>query len=111
MALEVIREVGPGGEFLSHNHTFKNFRSLSQSELIDRRNRTEWEAKGSKDIVEKSYEKAIDLLENYQPELLPEETRNELDRILEEAEAETAEIKAKEDEESRKRRMANKDTV
>jgi trimethylamine--corrinoid protein Co-methyltransferase len=103
LALDVISAVGPGGEYISHEHTFKHFRELSQTELIDRRSRQEWEARGSKDIVEKSYKKAIDILENHKVEPLPDHIQKELKRIVEEAEAETAEIKAKEKEKSRKK--------
>jgi hypothetical protein len=35
MAMEVIKSVGPGGEFISHEHTFQNFRKLSAPKLLD----------------------------------------------------------------------------
>lgn len=97
MAHELLAEVGPGGEYLSHEHTFKNFKKeLSQAELLDRWNRETWEARGSKDIVEKAYEKAISIIESYKPEPLPEDVQRELKRIVAEAEEETREIKEKE---------------
>jgi len=102
MALEVIKSVGPGGEFISHEHTFQNFRKLSAPKLLDRHNREGWIANGSKDIVEKSYEKAREILETFKPEPLPENIQKQLRDIVEEAEAETAEIKAKEKEASRR---------
>jgi trimethylamine:corrinoid methyltransferase-like protein len=102
MALEVIKQVGPGGEFISHEHTFQNFRKLSAPVILDRRNRDGWKAAGSKDIVEKSYEKAREILETFKPEPLPENIQKQLKEIVKEAEAETAEIKAKEREASRK---------
>jgi trimethylamine--corrinoid protein Co-methyltransferase len=102
MAMEVIKSVGPGGEFISHEHTFQNFRKLSSPKLIDRYNRESWKANGSKDIVQKSYEQAREILENFKPEPLPENIQKQLKDIVEEAEAETAEIKAKEKEASRK---------
>jgi trimethylamine---corrinoid protein Co-methyltransferase len=103
MAVEVVRSVGPGGEFLSHNHTFKNFKELSKAQLIDRRNREAWLADGAEDIVTRSYRKAQDILENFQnPSPLPENIQNQLKEIVKEAEAETTEIKAKEKEASKK---------
>ncbi len=101
MALEVIKSVGPGGEFISHEHTFQNFRKLSAPVLLDRHNRDGWKAAGSKDIVEKAYEMAHDIIENYKPTPLPENIQKQLKDIIAEAEAETAEIKAKEKEASR----------
>jgi len=102
MALEVIKSVGPGGEFISHEHTFQNFRKLSAPKLIDRYNREAWKSNGGKDIVQKSYEQAREILETFKPEPLPENIQKQLKDIVEEAEAETAEIKAKEKEASRK---------
>ena len=102
MALEVIKQVGPGGEFISHEHTFRNFRKLSAPKLIDRNNRESWKAGGSKDIVQKSYENAREILETFKPEPLPENIQKQLREIVKEAEAETEEIKAKEKEASRK---------
>lgn len=89
LALDVIEEVGPGGEFISHMHTFQNFKHLSQpSNILDRNNYDGWMAQGGKDIVERSYEKAIDMIENGKPKMpLAEDTRNELHKMLEEAEA------------------------
>ena len=102
MAMEVIKQVGPGGEFISHAHTYQNFRKLSAPTLIDRHNREGWVANGSKDIVQKSYEKSREILETFKPEPLPENIQKQLKEIVQEAEAETAEIKAKEKEASRK---------
>lgn len=96
IAYDVLTSVGAGGEYISHDHTFKHFRELSSSELLDRRNREAWAADGSKGIVERSYEKAIEIIESYKPEPLPEDVQRELKRIVEEAEEETREIKMKE---------------
>jgi trimethylamine--corrinoid protein Co-methyltransferase len=102
MALDVLAQVGAGGEYISHEHTFKHFRELSQSELIDRRNRDGWKAAGSKDLVTKAYDKAIGLIETYKPAPLSEAVQRQLKSILAEAEAETAEIKAKEKKDRKK---------
>lgn len=104
MALEVVRSVGAGGEFISHEHTYKNFKELSKTQLLDRKNRDGWLADGGKDIVERSYEKAKDILENFEnPSPLPENIQSQLKEIVKEAEAETTEIKAKEKEKRHKK--------
>ena len=99
LAVDVIAEVGPGGEFVSHMHTFQNFRKLSKpdAKVFDRNNFDGWMAQGGKDIVDRSYEVAIDILENQKvANPLPEETQKELNRILEEETAEYAERRAAE---------------
>lgn len=97
LAVDIINEVGPGGEFISHMHTFQNFKYLSQpSNIIDRNNYDGWLAQGGKDIVERSYEKAIDMMENGKPKMpLPEDKKTALHKMLEEAEADKNEQIAK----------------
>ncbi len=89
MALEVIHEVGPGGEFVSHEHTFHHFRKeQSQSILIDRQNRTGWLNSGGRSMTERAYEEANAILQSYEPEPLPNTTVEKLREIVEEAEKE-----------------------
>lgn len=87
LATEVIKQVGAGGEFVSHEHTFRHFKTeQSLSKLIDRRMPEDWLAKGGKDLTERANEVAKDLLENYTPEPLPTEIKNKLRNIVNEAE-------------------------
>jgi trimethylamine--corrinoid protein Co-methyltransferase len=104
MAHDVLAEVGPGGEFISHKHTFEHYKELSQTEILDRRNREAWAAAGSRDALSVAYDKAKDLIENFKPAPLPEGVEKQIHSILLEAEAETAEIKAKEKADRRNRR-------
>lgn len=71
LALEVIRQVGPAGEFLTHEHTFRHMRSQSTTENFDRKKRQAWLTAGGKDLTEKSYEKARSILANHKPLPLP----------------------------------------
>ena len=100
MALDIIEEVGPGGEFISNAHTFANFRSLSAPKLIDRNSYETWmERCDGKDLYERAHEKAIDMLENEPIENpLPEGIQKQLCDVLAEATAETEELLAKEKE-------------
>ncbi len=87
LAVDIIKEVGPGGEFVSNMHTFKNFKETqSLSKLIDRRNRDEWERLGSKSIVSKANQIACDLYDNYIPEQLSDNVKKQLRTIVNEAE-------------------------
>jgi trimethylamine--corrinoid protein Co-methyltransferase len=95
IAYDVIRDVGPAGEFLTHDHTLKHCRELSQTKLMNRNTRESWEEAGSPDIVELAYEKSIDILENYKPTPRSENVQKELDRIYAEFEEAVKERKAK----------------
>lgn len=94
-AMDVIREVGPAGEFITHQHTLENFRKLTSPKLMDRYNRENWEAAGSKDIAELAYEQSLDIIENYKPKPRPDKVQKELDAIYAEYEAAVTERKAK----------------
>ena len=95
LAMDVIREVGPAGEFITHEHTYNNFKKLSNPKMMDRDNRENWEAAGSPDIAEIAFEKSQDILKNYQPEPRSEKVQKELDSIYAEYEQKVAERKAK----------------
>ena len=88
LSVDIINEVGPFKDFISHQSTFDYMRSGSQPMLMDRRIRDNWAAMGGKDMYEKAWEKARDLLENYEPPQLPEHTRSELRAIINETEKE-----------------------
>jgi trimethylamine--corrinoid protein Co-methyltransferase len=95
MAMDVIRDVGPAGEFITHEHTYNNFKKLSNPKLMNRDNRENWEAAGSQDIAELALEKSQEILQNYQPEPRSEKVQKELDSIYAEYEQIVAERKAK----------------
>ena len=86
LSLDVIASVGPGGEFITHEHTFKNMKQQSQVGLFDRNTREVWEAAGAKNIVDESYAKALHILENHSPEPLSDSVQNALNQIFAEAE-------------------------
>ena len=88
LAVDVIKEIGVGKDFLSHGSTYKHMRTQSQPDLIDRRMREDWQASGAKDIYQRALEQARYILENHQPEPLPDEVLSTLRSIVEEAEAE-----------------------
>jgi len=88
LALDAIHDVGPGKDFLGHDHTFKHMLIQSQPTLIDRRMREDWQASGSTDIYQRALEEARYILETHQPEPLPEGVPATLRRIVEDAEEE-----------------------
>ena len=96
IAMDVIRDVGPAGEFVTHEHTYHNFKRLSHPNLMNRDTRENWEAIGSPDVVEVAYEKSLDILDKYKPEPRPEKVQKELDSIYAEYEAAVEERKSKE---------------
>jgi trimethylamine--corrinoid protein Co-methyltransferase len=89
LAVDVIREVGIGGEFVTHQHTFENFKQQqAQSQLIDRNTRGVWRDAGGKDMHTRCNEFAREILATHRPEPLPEGVAQTLREIVTEAEKE-----------------------
>ncbi len=85
LALDVIKEVGPGGNFLTQKHTRKHMHKLWLHKLMDRRPYSEWEKKrdGAKDWA---LERAKKILSTHQPEPLDPKLEVELRKIIQSVE-------------------------
>jgi trimethylamine--corrinoid protein Co-methyltransferase len=80
--------VGPGGDYISTDHTYRHFREEQwQPKLLNRDDPDTWEMKGSRTYGEILEEKAREILETHEPEPLPEEVQARLDEIAERAES------------------------
>lgn len=88
LAVDVIKEMGIGQDYLSHPTTFEHMRSQSQAKLMDRRMREDWEANGSTDAYKRSHDKMIDILETYEPPKLSDDVLKNVRTIVKEAEGE-----------------------
>lgn len=88
LAIDPIKEVGPGGDYLMHKHTFDHMRSQSSPELIDRKMRGAWEKAGSTNAYERALEKVRYILENHTPAPLPDDVLAKVRSIVEETEKE-----------------------
>jgi trimethylamine---corrinoid protein Co-methyltransferase len=87
MAVDLIKQVGFGGNFLSQEHTMKHIAGEQvQADIIDRRMRGGWEKRGAKDLHQSSVEKAKKILETYQPKPLEDGLAEELVKIAKSAE-------------------------
>ena len=89
MALDLIHEIGPGGEYLTHKHTFEHMHAMSRGKLFNRLNRDAWTAKMSgTSIVEQAYEQAIEIMSTHEPMPLAEGADEKIQEILDTYEAE-----------------------
>jgi trimethylamine--corrinoid protein Co-methyltransferase len=88
LALDVIKEIGPGGHYLMHQHTLNGMRSQSRPELIDRQIREVWEKTGSTTAYERAVAKAKWILENHRPDPLPDDVLTKIRTIVVETERE-----------------------
>ena len=88
LAIDVIDEIGPFGDFLSHPHTFDGMRSQSRPEIIDRRGRGMWESDGATDSYTRALNKVRTLIETHEPEPLSQAVLTKIQAIVQETVAE-----------------------
>jgi trimethylamine--corrinoid protein Co-methyltransferase len=83
LAFDVIHEVGPGGAYIAHDHSFNSMKNQSRTELFDRRTRDGWMEKTMGHAMrERAYEAAVNTLETHQPYPLPEGAAEMLREIV-----------------------------
>jgi trimethylamine--corrinoid protein Co-methyltransferase len=83
IALDIIREVGHAGKFLTTQHTRRWFREEQYipSPVVDRDFRRDWEAKGSLDATERAHRRAEQLIASYETHPLADDLASELESI------------------------------
>lgn len=75
LAFDVIKEVGPGGSFISHKHTARHMRKEHfLPKLSDRSIREKWAAQGAKDAAQRAHDLAKKILERPPEPQLPGES-------------------------------------
>ncbi|MFX1516003.1 MAG: trimethylamine methyltransferase family protein [Promethearchaeota archaeon] len=82
LAIDVIHDVGPGGEYLSHSHTLKHFKSeFFLPKLFDRTDFAVFEKSERQDIVARANEIAREIIQSHQPLELDKGVLKQLDEI------------------------------
>jgi len=88
LAVEVIEQVGPGGHYLTQEHTRRHFRTeLWLPTLMDRQMRRAWEAAGRRTMAERVRARVLDLLNTHHPLPIPADVEARLQEIVAQAEA------------------------
>ncbi len=88
LALEVMKNVGPGGNYLAEPHTFANFRKeLWHPQLLERRNWDQWEQDGSKDIFKVAEEKVLEMLKEEGKNRLSAAAEAAIDKVVQDAQS------------------------
>ena len=74
LALEVTQRVGPGGQFVTDDHTCENIRREHFiPSVADRNDRETWIKLGSKDTFQRAHEVALEILKTHFPQPLNHE--------------------------------------
>ena len=78
-ALSAVADIGPGGQYLGHPHTYEKFESaFFMPELMDNNSFEQWELEGEKNTCDRSLEYAKKLLKNYEEPKIDQSVDEEL---------------------------------
>lgn len=83
LALDVVKELGPTGNYLEHPHTLNHFRDPYYSELADKRQYSQWMDQGGTTMEERAAEQVDEILARHRPEPLASDVQGEIRRIVE----------------------------
>jgi len=87
LAVDVIDRVGPGGEFLSDEHTYRLVRREHwYPTLLNRSTYDDWSRLGGKDLRTRLNERAKEILETHEPRPLDSKTEASVRKIVEDYE-------------------------
>ena len=83
LAVDLICELGPGGDFLSTDHTYKWFKKepYLPSRVIDRRSRSVWEENGALSVFSQAQERVRSILETHHPRPLSPDKAKDLNQV------------------------------
>ena len=83
LALDVIEDLGPTGDYLSHDHTMQHFREPYYSKLAEKGVYAQWLHKGGTTMEQRAGRLIDKILAEHEPEPLPPDVQRDIRRIVE----------------------------
>ncbi|MBN1660301.1 MAG: trimethylamine methyltransferase family protein [Anaerolineae bacterium] len=83
LALDVVEELGPTGDYLIHAHTLRHFREPFYSKLADKGTYSQWVDRGATTMEERAAKQVTKILDTHEPEPLPPDVQRDLRQIVE----------------------------
>jgi len=90
LAVPSIEKVGHEGHFMGEKQTVDTLRKMWRPGITDVTPYAAWTAAGSKSVVDRAHEEAKRIMSSYHPEQLPSDVREEIRRLLREADKDNA---------------------
>jgi trimethylamine--corrinoid protein Co-methyltransferase len=87
LALDVIDELGPTGDYLTHEHTLRHFKEPYYSELADKGTYTQWVDRGATTMERRAAQQVDEILSSHKPEPLPADVQRDITKIVEREQA------------------------
>lgn len=93
LALDVVEELGPEGDYLTHEHTLRHFREPYYSQLADKAPHSIWESRGATTMEARAAGQVDKILERHRVEPLPEDVQRAIREIVRREQAQADERK------------------
>jgi trimethylamine--corrinoid protein Co-methyltransferase len=87
LALGIVHAVGHHGNYLAEDHTFRHYREVWYSDMIDRRGRDKWEAAGRPSIGGRLRDRVNEILRSHPAPRLDDGAASDLERLVAEADS------------------------
>lgn len=78
LALDLIHEIGPDGDFIEADHTYKHVREDWQPTIFDRFDYPRWFDQGSRTVKQRANEKVKEIIANHRADPLPNDVVQKL---------------------------------
>jgi trimethylamine--corrinoid protein Co-methyltransferase len=85
LALDVIEEVGPEGNYLKTEHTRKHYKERWYPNLFERRTYDSWLKDGGKTLAERASDKVHRILSEHDSEPLPPKIKEKIQGFVQKA--------------------------
>ncbi len=85
LALDLIDQVGPDGQFLESEHTLRHYRARWYPRLFERENYERWQSRGGKSVVQRAAERVEEILARHTPPLLPANVAAQVHTVVDRA--------------------------
>ncbi|MBC8448745.1 MAG: trimethylamine methyltransferase family protein [Chloroflexi bacterium] len=82
LALDVVDELGPTGDYLSHAHTLRHFREPYYSRLADKGTHSQWTERGATTMEQRAAQQVDEILASHQPEPLPADVQRDIRKVV-----------------------------
>jgi trimethylamine--corrinoid protein Co-methyltransferase len=82
LALDVIDQLGPTGDYLSHEHTFRHYKEPFYSNLADKGTYSQWQRRGATTMEGRAAQQVEEILQSHEPEPLPSDVQQDIKSIV-----------------------------
>ena len=83
LALDMVEELGPTGNYLAHDHTLKHFKKAYYAKLADKRQYSQWTQQGATSMEQRATKQVEEILAGHKPEPLPADVQWDIKKIVE----------------------------